>query len=122
MHRGISLSQAQYEAAFAAFERGIAAAGGQTPMAKICGCSQGAISQRVAARKLLVAEHVLKVEAATGVSRHELRPDLYPIDDLPTGQTLGSASLPRPSDRIVEDEAALSSGNRSVFLPNGAAG
>jgi len=26
---------------------------------------------------------VLEVERITGVSRHELRPDLYPVDDLP---------------------------------------
>lgn len=26
------------------------------------------------------AEFVLKVEALTGVSRHELRPDIYPIE------------------------------------------
>jgi DNA-binding transcriptional regulator YdaS (Cro superfamily) len=28
----------------------------------------------------LWAEMVLKVEAATGISRHELRPDIYPIE------------------------------------------
>ena len=26
------------------------------------------------------AERVLAIEAATGVSRHELRPDIYPLD------------------------------------------
>jgi hypothetical protein len=30
-------------------------------------------------RKSLPAEHVLAVEAATGISRHELRPDIYPV-------------------------------------------
>lgn len=32
------------------------------------------------------AEHVLPIERASGVSRHELRPDLYPAEDLPTEQ------------------------------------
>ncbi|MBZ4194177.1 MAG: helix-turn-helix domain-containing protein [Candidatus Contendobacter sp.] len=27
------------------------------------------------------AEYVLAVEAATGISRHELRPDIYPVED-----------------------------------------
>ena len=27
------------------------------------------------------AQFVLKAEAATGISRHELRPDIYPIED-----------------------------------------
>jgi DNA-binding transcriptional regulator YdaS (Cro superfamily) len=31
----------------------------------------------------LPAEHVLAVEAATGVSRHDLRPDIYPREDAP---------------------------------------
>jgi hypothetical protein len=26
-------------------------------------------------------EHVLSVEAITGISRHRIRPDIYPIDD-----------------------------------------
>jgi len=29
----------------------------------------------------LPAEYVLSVEAATGISRHELRPDLYPEEE-----------------------------------------
>lgn len=28
--------------------------------------------------KRVPAEYVLKIEAATGVSRHDLRPDIYP--------------------------------------------
>lgn len=30
--------------------------------------------------KRVPAEHVLRIEAATGVSRHSLRPDIYPVD------------------------------------------
>lgn len=31
-------------------------------------------------RKRIPAEQVLKIERASGVSRHELRPDLYPVE------------------------------------------
>ncbi|MGF7202329.1 DNA-binding transcriptional regulator YdaS (Cro superfamily) [Sphingobium olei] len=31
----------------------------------------------------LPAEHVLAVEEATGISRHDLRPDIYPRDEAP---------------------------------------
>ena len=96
MHRGIDLTATAYEAAFAAFERAVANAKGQKPFSKICGCSQGAISQRLIKRQLLVAEWVLKAEAATGVSRHELRPDIYPLDPedpLPSpGANLGAGA------------------------------
>lgn len=30
--------------------------------------------------KRLPAEYVLRVEAATGICRHNLRPDIYPVD------------------------------------------
>lgn len=32
-------------------------------------------------KRPLPPEHVLKVEAATGISRHELRPDIYPPEE-----------------------------------------
>ena len=38
------------------------------------------------------AEYVLAIEAATGVSRHDLRPDLYPREDA-AGET-GSDNSP----------------------------
>lgn len=57
-------------------ERAIAAAGGVTRLAEAVGVSRSAVSQwpRVPANR------VLAVEKATGVPRHELRPDIYPLD------------------------------------------
>jgi DNA-binding transcriptional regulator YdaS (Cro superfamily) len=53
-------------------------AGGQTALAKALGLSsQGSISRWVSTGRI-PAERVLDVERATGVPRHELRPDLYP--------------------------------------------
>lgn len=37
----------------------------------------------------LAPEHVLTVEAATGVSRHDLRPDIYPRDPVAPGAVEG---------------------------------
>lgn len=51
--------------------------GSQTALAKILGCTPQNV-QRMCATGRVPAEHVLKIEAASGVSRHDLRPDLYP--------------------------------------------
>lgn len=63
---------------FAAFQSAVKKAGGQTAFAAICGCTQGNIWQLLKKESQLPAQYVLSVEAATGISRHELRPDIYP--------------------------------------------
>lgn len=64
-----------------AFAKAVEIAGGQAPTARIVEVTQGAVWQRLKAEKPAAAEWVLKLEAATGVSRHDLRPDIYPRDD-----------------------------------------
>lgn len=49
-------------------------------MAGICGVTQTAVWKWLQSSKRLPAEYVLRVEAATGVSRHHLRPDIYPVE------------------------------------------
>lgn len=61
-----------------ALKSAVDAAGSQSAMARIVGCSPQAVSKWVNLGKVCPAEYVLKVEAATGVSRFDLRPDLYP--------------------------------------------
>lgn len=61
-----------------AFADAVNRAGGQTDFAKLVGCTQGNIWQLLKKRSPLPAQYVLKAEAGTGVSRHDLRPDLYP--------------------------------------------
>lgn len=52
------------------------AAGGNTGLSRALG---GEITpQAIAQWKQVPAERALRVEGATGVSRHRLRPDLYP--------------------------------------------
>lgn len=55
-------------------------AGGQSALARKMGLkSQGSVSAWLAKGRV-PAERVLKIEALTGVSRHRLRPDLYPVE------------------------------------------
>ena len=77
----MTLSAAQHDSAFAAFERAVAAAGSQSELARLIGCTPANIHQLLKARRLLTARFVIPAEAATGVSRHDLRPDLYPREE-----------------------------------------
>jgi len=52
-------------------------AGGVNALASAVGVSYQAVQQWVKARRV-PAERVLDIERATGVTRHSLRPDLYP--------------------------------------------
>lgn len=58
-------------------------------MARLLGLAQPSVWRWVKEGKSLPAEHVLKVEAATAVSRHDLRPDLYPREDEPAHPPAG---------------------------------
>jgi DNA-binding transcriptional regulator YdaS (Cro superfamily) len=60
-----------------ALSEAIRGAGGPAALGREIGVSSQAISQW----ERCPAERVLQVESASGVSRHRLRPDLYPIDD-----------------------------------------
>lgn len=60
-----------------ALKRAIDAKGSRNALAAQLGVSGSAISQW----DKVPAERVIAVEAATGVRREDLRPDLYPRDD-----------------------------------------
>lgn len=62
-----------------ALKKAIEKANGQTALAEAIGKTQGHISKWLE-RNYIPAECVLPIERATGVSRHDLRPDLYPRD------------------------------------------
>jgi DNA-binding transcriptional regulator YdaS (Cro superfamily) len=53
----------------------------QSRLAAAIGMSQQLISYRLRNGLPLPAEYVLVTEKVTGISRHELRPDLYPRED-----------------------------------------
>lgn len=51
----------------------------QSELARICGCTQGAVWQMLNKQHpMLSPQYVLKVEEALGIPRHLLRPDYYP--------------------------------------------
>lgn len=56
----------------------VRAAGSQSAFGRLIGRSQSTVHDWLADDKPLPAEYVLAVEAATGISRHDLRPDIYP--------------------------------------------
>lgn len=64
----------------AALERAVDLAGSQSKFAAAIGTSQQLVSYWLANSKPLPAEFVLATEAALGVSRHDLRPDIYPLE------------------------------------------
>ncbi len=73
----------RFDSPAAAFAHAIRVIGSQRAIAELMSVTQQAISLIVREGRACPAENVLTVEAATGVSRHELRPDLYPRDDAP---------------------------------------
>lgn len=60
--------------------KAIRIAGSQSELARRVKVTPQSVQQWVTANKV-PAERVLDVEEATGVSRYELRSDLYPLDD-----------------------------------------
>jgi DNA-binding transcriptional regulator YdaS (Cro superfamily) len=64
-----------------AIERAAQLVGGQSALARKLGCTPQAVSKMCSTGRV-PAERVLPVEAATEgrVTRHELRPDLYPAE------------------------------------------
>jgi DNA-binding transcriptional regulator YdaS (Cro superfamily) len=54
--------------------------GKQAKLADAIGTSQQRISYIMVNKNPCPPDLVLKTERATGISRHELRPDLYPIE------------------------------------------
>jgi len=62
-----------------ALKEALKAVGGQQALASLIGITAQAISQWDEVPPL----RVLAVERASGVSRHDLRPDLYPLESSP---------------------------------------
>ncbi|OYY51953.1 MAG: hypothetical protein B7Y53_08580 [Halothiobacillus sp. 28-55-5] len=75
------------------------AAGSQSKLAAALGVSSTAAWKWVQSSKRLPAEYVLTAERLYGVSRHDLRPDIYPRDYPPAGK-LGRKR--RDSHRLCE--------------------
>lgn len=77
-------------------KRAVELVGGQVAFGALIGRTQGAISKMLSNDRPLPGEFVLTVEEATGISRHELRPDLYPLEGRPTPARASSLGEVRP--------------------------
>lgn len=55
--------------------------GNQSQFAKAIGTTQQNISNWLKKGSALPAEYVLRAESATGIPRHEWRPDIYPVPE-----------------------------------------
>ena len=68
--------------------RAVKIVGGQSALAKHLGVSQGCVWNWINRNNRISAEHVIGIERATNgqISRHDLRPDIYPIDDINLNQ------------------------------------
>lgn len=72
----------QLDHAMKAFRRGIGRLGSQTAAVPVLKLSQQAISKRLRNNiPLQSQDEVFAFETATGISRHDLRPDLYPREE-----------------------------------------
>ncbi|WP_174286655.1 YdaS family helix-turn-helix protein [Sphingomonas bacterium] len=71
--------EATLESPFASAVRRV---GSQSAYARLVGRSQAWVYAALRDGKPLPAEHVLTVERETGISRHDLRPDLYPRESV----------------------------------------
>jgi DNA-binding transcriptional regulator YdaS (Cro superfamily) len=71
-------------------KQAVAKAGGPSKLSDVLGISRQAIEQWT----VVPPKHVLRVEEASGISRHELRPDIY-------GEPPRPFRRRRPSDRIA---------------------
>ena len=63
-----------------ALKEAVKIAGGQSATARLCNVTQPTVWHWINRALCLPAKYVLRVEAATGVSRHHLQPDIYPIE------------------------------------------
>ena len=62
-----------------AVRRAVEIAGGQRALGQLLGVSQQAVGQWLSNDRI-PANRVVQIAQATGIPRHELRPDLYPAE------------------------------------------
>lgn len=63
---------------YEALKQAVEKAGGQAALARAVGISQPSVWHWLHRSRRIPAEFVVAVEAATGIDRRTLRPDLYP--------------------------------------------
>lgn len=99
----INARMERIETPFTALQRAIEIAGSQAELARRCETYQPRVNRWLSANRVQ-PEFVLAVERATGVSRHDLRPDIYP------------RPLRRASDRQLAEYGDADDGNQTDIL------
>ena len=90
--------------------------GSQQALADCCGVSQPTVWRWLNQSKRLPAEYVLRVEAATGISRHLLRPDIYPFETVAIPASAIGEETPLCGS-ILSVRSMGKHGNRHPILP-----
>jgi DNA-binding transcriptional regulator YdaS (Cro superfamily) len=106
---------------YQALLQAVDAAGSLAALARLCGVSTTAVWKWVQSAKRISPEYVLRVEDATGISRHLLRPDIYPPE---IRRALTSSQIGEPfyeCGPILSVRAQARNGNRGGVLANGGA-
>lgn len=90
----------QYDRAVSALREAVALAGGQSAFERLTGAKQQKVSYWLKHGKPIAGEYVLSAERHTGVSKHLLRPDLYPVElELDSGPPFVACDQPAISHR-----------------------
>lgn len=100
---------------FEALKLAVEKAGSQAKLAHICDVSQTAVWKWLQSSKMLPGEHVLKVEAALGISRHLLNPKFYPLETAAHSAPLIGEETPLCGP-ILSARTLAKHGNRSANL------
>jgi hypothetical protein len=85
-----------------ALEKAKSSIGGASGLAKALG---GITPQAISQWSRVPAERVLDVERVTGISRYELRPDIYPSEENPFRPSLSSDPPPQTAPIPLATEA-----------------
>ncbi|WP_294257174.1 YdaS family helix-turn-helix protein [uncultured Sphingomonas sp.] len=92
--------------------KAVRAAGSQSAFGRWIDRRQSTVFGWLKDGKPLPAEHVLEVERLSGISRHELRPDIYPQDHAQSANgTAVDALVGRPNAVACDRDAILPQGN-----------
>lgn len=98
------------------------AAGSQSALSRALGVSQPTVWRWLQSSRRMPAEHVLRAEAFFGVSRHLLRPDIYPreVDLAPHPSAIGEPYV--ECGPILPARVLSHHGNKSANLAGRDAG
>ncbi len=97
----------ELQTALAAFDEAIAISGSQSAFERETGARQQNVSNWIKRGKPLPAEFVLAAEKATGVSRHRLRPDIYPFTSATSSTVLPAEEVAQAAPIVRRDRGAV---------------